>query len=474
MKTRLPLLRGTGHSNLDYIDKLPVNYIAVIKDIKGDAGYLLTHDGVDQFAEVSGIARGGYFNERFQKHFRVSGESLEEIGTDGSVKVIGLIPGREPCQFFSSFNTQAILADGRLFLYDNSSLEEVKDPDFGFAISGTWFRGVYVFTDGQNIFETKVTDEYAFEGLSYVTSEFSNDPTQAVAQTENNQVVAFNRTSTEWFYFNPNNPVGTSVLSAVQGKSVKVGICGPNCKAEMSGYYFCLGSRPNESNMFYVMASSGQIEKISTSHIDSLLENYTQTQLYNVYMETRVNDGSKLLIVHLPDLTLVYNHSVGAKFGADSAWSIVKSGVNEDPWRCKFGVLDQRTGKWIYGDTKESKLGVLVSDKASQYGEPVESICYTPINYLEGNIVLQSITFQSIPGFSGEPIDVFYSFSDDGVVYGRESSMKISSQHKYKRYVKARSNGLFKDLLAIKLRMISHYKEAVSGLEAEYRHRGQS
>lgn len=474
MKTRLPLLRGDGHSNLDYIDKLPVNFIAVSKQVKGDAGYLLTHDGVEEFATVNGTARGGYFNERFQKHFRVSGTSLEEISVDGSVSVIGLIPGSGICQFFSSFNTQAILADGRLFLYDNATLEEVKDLDFGFAISGTWFRGVYVFTDGQNIFETKVTDEYQFEPLSYVTSEFSNDPTQAVAQTENNQIIAFNRTSIEWFYFNPNNAAGTSVLSSVQNKSVKVGICGPNCKAEMSGYYFCLGSRPNESNMVYVMAQSGQIQKVSTKHIDNLLENYTQSQLYDCYMESRVTDGGKFLIIHLPDLTLVYNHAIGSQFGPESAWSIVKSGVNEDPWRCKFGVLDQRTGKWIYGDTKENKLGVLTSEKASQYGEPVEAICYTPISHLDGNIVLQSLTFQSIPGFSGEPVDVFYSFSDDGTIFGRESSMRIGKPQKYKRYVKARSNGLFKDLLSIKLRFISHYKEAVSGLEAEYRHRGQS
>ena len=66
----LPLLKGDRDSDLDYRDNLPVNMTGVVRKVKGSAGYLLTHDGLTEFAEVSGKARGGVYNERFRKHYR--------------------------------------------------------------------------------------------------------------------------------------------------------------------------------------------------------------------------------------------------------------------------------------------------------------------------------------------------------------------------------------------------------------------
>ena len=56
----VPIVKGDRKSSLDYIDTLPVNYIATIRDITGDQGYLLAHDGLTEFANVSGVARGGF------------------------------------------------------------------------------------------------------------------------------------------------------------------------------------------------------------------------------------------------------------------------------------------------------------------------------------------------------------------------------------------------------------------------------
>ena len=78
-KTKLPFIKGDRKDNLDYRSNLPVNFTAIAKDIRGDAGYLLTHDGLTQFSVTNGAARGAAFNERFNKHFRVSGDHLESI-----------------------------------------------------------------------------------------------------------------------------------------------------------------------------------------------------------------------------------------------------------------------------------------------------------------------------------------------------------------------------------------------------------
>lgn len=470
-KMQLPLLKGDKNTNLDYRDLLPVNMMPVIRNVKGDSGYLLTVDGLKRFADTSGTARGGYYNERFNKHFRVSGDKLESINTDGTIEVIGTIPGTDICKFASSFNTQAILADGRLFLYDNATLREIKDPDLGFPIDLAQFRGIYVFTDGATISQTDITDEYSVSPLKYVTSEFSNDATVAVRQTDNNQIIAFNTTSIEYFFFDPNTQVNVSALRAVQGKSIKIGAVSANAVTEMDGAYLCIGSRPSEEYKVYAISGAGRSDQISTRNINQILETKTKQQLANAYIESRYSDSQHVLIIHLDDCTLAYNHTIAKQAGIDNAWSILKTGVDNDIYRAKFGVFDPRVNEWIYGDIHESKLGYLVSDTASQYGETVECECYTPVNYLDGNIVLQNLTLQNIPGFTDTDTSLFYSFTDEGVLYGQESVFNISKEYQYKRSIKIRCNGLFTNLMGLKLRFISESKQAISGCVIEYRQR---
>ena len=470
-KLQLPLLKGDNQINLDYQDLLPVNMMPVVRNVKGDQGYLLTVDGLRELTKTNGKARGGYYNEKFKKHFRVSGDKLESINTDGTVEVVGVIPGSGICKFAASFNTQAILADGRLFLYDNATLREVTDPDLGFPNDITWFRGVYVLTDGSTIFQTDITNEYSISPLKFVTSEYSNDPTIAVKQTQNNQIIAFNRTSIEFFFFNPNADVDASVLQPVQGKSVRIGIAGTNCVTEMDGSYFCIGSRESEQFKVYATGGAGQVNQVSTRFINQILENKTQSQLAKAYVESRYNDNQHVMIIHLDDCTLAYNHSVAKQAGIDNAWGILKSGVENDIYRAKFGVFDPRINKWTYGDIHENKLGYLVSDKASQYDDDVECICYTPLNYLDGNIVLQNIELQNIPGYTDHDTTLFYSFSDEGVIYGQESMYNISKSLKYKNRIKIRNGGLFVGLMGLRLRFVTKSKQAISGCVIEFRQR---
>ena len=473
-KLSLPLLQGAKQTDLDYRDLLPVNMMPVIRNIKGDQGYLLTVDGLESFADTNGVARGGYYNERFKKHFRVSGDKLESIGTDGSVEVLGVIPGNDICKFASSFNTQAILSEGRLFLYDNATLRELSSPNLGFPIDIAQFRGIYVLTDGENVYQTDITDEFSVSPLKFVTSEFSNDPTVAVRQTENNQIIAFNTTSIEYFYFDPSNDVSVSVLSPIQGKSTKVGVAGANCIAEMDGAYFCIGARPGEEFETFGLAAGGRAQQISTRHINQILKGRSRTELSKVFIESRYSDSQHVLLIHLSDCTLAYSHTIAKSAGLGGAWSVLKSGKDNDIYRAKFGVFDPRISKWVYGDILENKLGTLSKDTASQYDEPAECECYTPINYLDGNIVLQNVTFQTIPGFSEVDTKLIYSFTDNGVTFGNESSFIISEQQRYKKEINIRSGGMFTELMGMKIRFVSNSKQAISGCVIEYRARATS
>jgi len=463
----IPLVRGDKQSDYDYRDLLPVNLTAVSRSIKGDSGYLISHDGLSEFATTSGKARGGVYNERLRKHLRVSGEYLEEVKTDGTTEVIGVIPGNDICSFANSFNSQAIVAGGKLFLYDGQRLTQVGDQDLGFPIDIAWFNGIYVMTDGENIFHTNLQDESSIDPLAYLTSEFSADPTLAVARNDQNQIIAFNRYSIEYFRFRPEAQVGTELLALVQGKTTRIGIVGTHCKTELDGLFFILGGRREESPSVHIL-NGGQEATIATREIDKLIAQYSESELKSVYMESRAVDRDKFVIIHLPNETLLYNHSVANKFGIDAAWTILKSGVDEStPYRAKFGLFEPRLSKWIYGDTIDSKLGYLDGSCASQYGEAVESQCYTPMIPLEA-ATINEFEIETIAGYATSDFSSKFSLSYDGVTFGESHHNKISTTYGYnKRYI-VRRLGYIRQDFSIQFQFASKDKMSFSGLKVRY------
>lgn len=464
-------IKGLRQSKLDYRDNLTVNMTAVIRDVKGDEAYLLTHDGLTKYADVNGVARGGVYNERFMEQFRVSGNTFERVNTNGTVDVLGAISGTGTASFANSFNTQAIVADGNMYLWDGATLTQILDPDLGVPIDITWFRGIYVMTDGESLIQTDITDEYSISPLKFVSSEFAADPIKAVARNDQNQILAFNRYSIEYFFFNPDAAADVSVLQNIPGKATKIGIVGTHCQVEMDGVFFVLGGR-REAEVGVYMISGGQYQEVSIREITELINRYTEPQLEDVVLEARVSDDNKFLYVHLPCETLIYNHAVAQRVGKELAWTIIKSGLEADSngnssWRGKFGVFDPRVAKWIYGDKQESLLGELDNTIASQYGNNTECICYTPIIPLRESSIT-NIEVDTIPGFSSTDLTCSFSLSFDGTIFGKEWVSTISKQGNYHTRYIVRPREYVRDMFSLKYRFVSPDKMAFSQLEITY------
>ena len=465
---KLPMIKGDRKSDYDYRSNLPINLTAVERNIRGDQGYLLSHDGLTEFALTNGTARGGTFNERFNEHYRVSGDLFESVSSVGVVTTIGLTAGKGVCLFSNSFNTQAILSDGNLFYWDNSTLTKVTDPDLGFPIDITWFKGIYVMTDGEFLFHTDIANEFSISPLKYSSSEFSSDRILAVARDDHNQILAFNRYSTEYFYFDATVPIGTSVLVNISQASNKIGIVGTHCQTLLDGLFFILGGRQEESPSVHIL-NAGQETTIATREVDQVISKYTESELGTTILESRTVDRDKFLIVHLPNETLLYNHTVGKSIGLEAAWTYVKTGIEvDDPWRGRFGVFDPRAAKWIYGDMLENKLGYLDKQTASQYGAEVECTCYTPIIQDLETMSIDQFEIDTISGFSTNDFTSAFSLSYNGVTYGTEYWNLISLSQGYSRRYIARRVGYIQEDFNFKFRFVSVDKMSFAGLRVEF------
>ncbi len=465
----IPIIKGdsAGRAGLaaDYFDRLPENMYTVAEPHLDMPYYVLTYPGIRDFGTGNGNDRGGIWNERQLNHFRVSGPSLIEVDTDGNSTILGTVTGTEQVSLARSFNTQAIVGDGKYYLYDpTNGFRQITDPNVGNPIDLTWVDGYYFFTDGENLYHTTLADEEVIEPLGFATAEFSPDPTLAVAKDKTNQVIAFNRFSIEYFR---NVASAGFAFQRISSKAQKLGIVGTYCQTEMDGTFFILGGRKEEDVSFYIL-STGSAQSIATREIDRILDRFSEDQLQTVILEARKERGSEFLICHLPDITLLYNHAIGKKLGPAQAWSILKTDVEGDvTYQGVNGIFDTRVSEWIYGDKGTARLGIVDEELATYHGERVESIFYTPLVQLEAQCVDQ-IYLETVPGFVSTTATLATSITYNGVQFSREFFELYSDPQGYNVRYFVRRLGYVTNKIGFKFRNSSTEKMAFNKMVITY------
>ncbi len=450
----------------DYRDLLPVNMSAVPRPMFGSAGHMLQQPGIRPYGNGIGIDRGGLWNERLQNHFRVSANSLIQVSETGVSTALGTISGLDIVSMPYSFNTQGVVADGRFWLYSPSGgFVEVVDPDLGDPIDAVWIDGYYCFTDGETIYHTDIANETSIDPLKFATSEFSPDPTLGVGKTTDNKWMVFNRYSIEYFI---NQASENFAFTRAGTRAVKAGIVGTHCKAEMSGQWYIMGGRKEESVSIHAIGV-GTYTKVASREVDKLIEKYTEAQLSQVKMEARVEKDISYMIVHLPEETLLFNETIAKKAGYEQAWSILKTDVLGDrPWRGIFGLFEPRLGQWVYGDKRSNQLGILDDTITTHFGDLAEWILYTPFMNIEAASI-DALEIEILPGHNTiDDATCFISLTYDGVTHGTEITANYGAPSEYlKRFIKYRL-GYVRDWFGFKFRGVSRSRMAFGRAFIDY------
>jgi hypothetical protein len=474
---KIPLLKGDRVSkDVEYRSALSQNALVVTHPVLGVSGFMSTHPGFTQFSSGLGEDRGGVYNERLGLHLRVSEDSLIQVNEDGTIvdlgPIAGLGTGLEHAALPYSFNTQAIIAGGNYYLYDPiNDLRQITGEEVGVPIDACWIDGYYFFTDGEYLYHTELADEEVIEPIKFATSEFSPDPTVGVAKTQDNQVIVFNRYTTEFF-----RDAATEgfVFERIAGKATKVGIIGTFCKIEMKGLYYCLGSAKNEEPTFLIIGA-GKSDNFSNREVDNILSTYTEEDLALTVMSTRSFEAEQLVYVELVRHTLVYSAMAAASAGPQHGWSILTTGESAGhdiatPWRFINPIWDPRVGAWLGGsrDSAQAELYAITDESALQDDELSETILYTPFINLE-KTSMNSLQVYTIPGQSIGAMRIFLSCSVDGVSWGREWSAEYSAgEGDYLKRVEFRRLGYIRDWVNFRLRIVSANKVAFCDMVLDY------
>lgn len=466
MQEQITLIKGDRVGfETDYRDYLPVNMTAVIRPILKAQGYMIQHPGLTQYATGNGIDRGGIYNERQKNHYRVSNGSLITVSTTGAVTDLGVISGTDTVSLPYSFNSQAIIADGRMWLYDGATLSEITDTDLGNPIDGVWIDNVYFLTDGEFIFHTDLADESSIDPLKFATSEFSPDPTLGVGKTPDNKAIVFNRYSTEYFV---NVATENFSFTRVATRAVKAGVVGTHCKTELLDRWVIMGGRKDEAVSIHYIGV-GTTENLASREVDKIIGKYTEQELSVCVLETRVEDGYQYVIVHLPNETLLYNHKVAKAMGTEYAWTIVKTDVTGDlPWRGIHGVFESRKGVWVYGDKRDGTIGILDETVATHYGEIAEWTLNTPLMHLE-TMSIDQLELEVIPGFTTDAdATVATSVTFDGFTFSKEYWELYGLPSEYQKRFILRALGYVRDKIGFKFRGASRSRMAFGVTRIDY------
>lgn len=465
---QISLIKGDKVSdNVDYRDALPVNMYAVAREILGAAGYMINWFGLTSLAAGEGIDRGGIWvsTEDLIGHYRVSGESLISIDSDGTVTVLGEIAGSSYVSMDYSFNNLAIVADGLLYYYNpDDGLRQMTDPDIGSPIDVVWVDGYFFLTDGKDIYHSDITDEEAFAPLDFGNAQFAPDSSKGLGKNEDNEVMVFGDFSTEYFL-----NVGSEnfAFQRLNQKAQKIGILGTHCKRELNGKWYTLSRRKETASSFHIV-SLGSEQPISTRETDKVLAEYTPDELSTTTIDTMMIDSMEFVIYHLPNHTLMFNGTIAATMGIDKAWTILKSDVNgDDTYRARGLVLDPRSGKWIVGDKLDGNIGYLDRSSCTHYGELAEWILYTPFVKME-TLSINTLSIETIPGIAPDgDATVSLSVTQDGRTYSNEFWQLYGANYDYGQRFYLRNIGYVRDWIGFKFRGASRSRMAFSNLNIE-------
>lgn len=459
---QVPILSGVyADSTGDFRTTYPRNYIPVPKPQGISQGYLRPADGIEQIGAGPGADRGGI--EWNGICYRVSGTSLVRVAESGAVTALGDVGTGGPVTLDYGFDRLAIASGGSLYYWDGSTLTQVTDADLGTVVDVVWTGGYYVTTDGTSLVVTELTDPTSVNPVKYGSAEADPDPIVAVDRIRT-ELYALGRYTIEAFQ----NVGGEGFpFQRIEGAQVPKGVVSTGAYCSLGDTFAFVGSGRNEALAVYVM-TAGNVQKISTREIDRLLKGYSDDELADIVMETRVDDGHQLVHIHLPDRCLVYDTS-GSAAAQEPIWFTLDSGLAE-PAQYRARGLVRCYGQWIVGDPTGSAIGRLTASSGEHHGATVGWEFGTMLMYNQGNgAILNEMELVGLPGrvaAGADPV-IWTSYSLDGETWSQERAAAAGRQGERTKRIAWRRQGRLTSMRCQRFRGTSDARMSFARLECQ-------
>lgn len=341
-------------------------------------GHLRPGEGITSFGTGPGADRAGlvWSGTGNDVHYRVMGTKLVTVSSAGVVTAVPSGAGDVGSSGFArmdfGFSLLGVLSGGFLWYWDKTTLAKVTDPNIPASLTDmAWLDSYFIVTDGTNIAVSDIATPTTFNAAKFATTD-RPDPVQCLHKVvgklhvvSRHYIDVFRNAGGSGFPF---ERVDTAVIPK--------GAIGRGAACVFNDVLAFVGSGFKEAPSVY-LGRNGATERIATTEIDTLLQEYTQTELAAITMDSIFDRGSQLLFVHLPDRSVVYDRIASLK-AEQPMWHTRTSGVG-DSGQYRARNIVYANGQWIVGDTQpgSAALGVFSKTDMQQYGLPITWDVYT-------------------------------------------------------------------------------------------------
>ena len=214
-------------------------------------------------------------------------------------------------------------------------------------------------SDSADIYNCDVDNPFSWNPINFIVAEQFPDNLQALAR-QNNMLVAFGDTSTEFFY-DAGNASGTP-LARNTSYTLQVGIAAPY--ALYQNEKFCLFIGQSQSGGRAVWMLDGFVpKKVSDEYIERIIDTLTHDEIMNVSGFGLRTNGHLFFVIYLPDFALVYD-------------------LEERMWWESTAVdvlqmTDDDSGKAIVQSKTTGKIYYVDPSVGTDDGVPIEMQAYT-------------------------------------------------------------------------------------------------
>lgn len=473
----LPFSKGLiiDDREVDWLDALPVNMIAVPKEVLGHPGYMHSWPGLTAGLNTIGPARGAVNNINETTVFRIQGSQL--INEEGDT--LATIPGVNHVPMPYSGITQGIVSTNQLRYWNGTVLTQLQnwaedehgpgDPATSFDI-GLVADAVYI--NGRYNWVKRGSGEWGTTGLTaeglifeqrpdylapFYSAESGFDDNIGISDWRQN-VVVFGRYTTEFF-------TATGSVEPIyrpnRSLTIQAGIVGAGAKCKFQDNFAIVGGPEEEPASVFVI-QQGTYTEVATERIQKILRNYTDEELALTVIEPIKWDAHDGFIIHLPRDTLFYDQA--ASSSTEQRWTELRSDVGgTTPYRGIYHI--HKGGRWTAGDRQNGQVTNWVFDTSGQLGQPVEFQLFTPMVQIRNRAVFD-LQLDNIPGFiEGGTYRLGIAATRDGIVYGDDVWIDFSKPLDRRTRVLIRKLGYIKNNIGFRLRWVTTAPSSVSKLE---------
>lgn len=303
--------------------------------------------------------------------FAVNGNALYEIKPNLSYVNRGTIPGvgRVGMQHNQrgSGNELLITNGSAGYVFDTSlnTLVKITDPGYAGGHSPAFLNGYLLQVEpyGRFAFHSELTKAKEYNTLDRFQSESSPDKI-VTGQVNQNEYVAFNETTTEFFY-NSGTTTGTFKSKQI---SMDRGCAGRHAVARMDNSLLWLGN----DGVFYRL-NGYSAQPISSGAVEKAVIGYGWANCFTLTFESKHH---KIVYWTFPD---------GKTFGYDVVTSLWHRRESFGLARWRVNQLVEWNGAWVASDYANGKIYAVDWGVSYEASNPLERSIKTPILHDDQN-----------------------------------------------------------------------------------------